>query len=107
MGKQGNRIVPKGIGEGDYVLVHWIDITSSHSGDKNKASITPTITGGFWAGFKTSEGVRTLVTRDSFHPKEPEDENYEGYDAYPMSTVKKVQILLKAKDLKWLMSRTG
>lgn len=107
MGAKNRRVVPKGIGVGDYILVHWIDITAAHTGDKKKADVTPTITGGYFEGYKTSAGVRALVTRDSFHPLEDEGENYEGYDIYPMSTVKKVEILRKKKDVKWLMSRTG
>ena len=109
MGKQTNRIVPKTIDIGDYILVHWIDIMADHSGDKKKSDIMPCITGGYFAGYKIAEHTnnKLLITLDTLHPFEKEDENYEGYDAYPMSVVKKVQILLKAKEVKWLMSRTA
>lgn len=99
MGKQNRGVIPRGLEQGDLVLVYWLDIVGEITEDPKKAEIAPCIDSGYFMETKTSMGKKSLVIAKCFTPTPKE--HWGGSDIYPMSIVVKVELIRKKKDLKW------
>ena len=106
MGKQNRGVIPRGLEQGDLVLVYWLDIVGEVTDDPKKAELAPCIDCGYFMELKSSVGKKSLVVAKCFTPAPPQGEqglkeHWGGSDIYPMSVVVKVELLRKKKDVKW------
>lgn len=83
---------------GDLVLVVWIDITGTSTGDLKEATTTLCATPGFFVGYRKTKGVKTLVVAPNAHIA-PEWQGSTGWDAYPAAVVKAVKVLLTKEEV--------
>lgn len=100
------KSVPKRIKRGDLILVHWLDPVGSAGATPETQSIAPCVTPGFFWGVKRDKGMACLVTWLTRHPGwGAGEEEGSGADTTPLVNVKHIEVLRKAKDVKFWEGR--
>lgn len=82
---------------GDLVLVWWVDIASSSHGDAADATVPVCINPGFWYGRRVRAGERVVILEKHVHSDGGDWSK--GYDIYPASVVRKVEVVRKKGDI--------
>lgn len=82
---------------GDLVEIQWRDIVSDSNGDPKTASLYHRVdVGYYWEERNDADGTPILVTTPSQELNE-EFAAQTGYTAYPMSCVKKINIIRRGR----------
>ncbi len=100
MGAENKSVIPPGVKRGDFVLVHWSDISTDSSGHPSKAETCPGLTPAFYWGVKKEKQIDCLVCYETHRPGW-EDGEEDGSHIFPLSIVRKIEVLRKKKDLKF------
>jgi len=94
MGKKRKSVKPQ---YGDLIEVHWVDITSSSTGDPSKAVLARCITCGVFERYdKDKNGEEMLVISYARH--DDEELTDKGWEAYPRSVVRRVEVVKRASE---------